>query len=338
MFKVKVLRGEDTKKVLTMGKVIDTVEEVYRAKSLGDTTVFPLVFHEFDPGRADMDIKSGWVKSSGVYGLKSVSWFKDNIKKGIPALIGMIMIFDDKTGEPIGILDGSHITGMRTGAAGAIGAKFLARRDSENLLIVGTGHVALFQVAAMLKSFKNLDRVFVYAPTEYKHSETFIDSIGGKLEKDFGITHVKPVFEPVKNLEKAVGNSDIIITATPSKMPLIDSKWVKEGTHFSCIGADMKGKEEIDPNIFSSARVFTDDTRQCIEVGEIEIPVAEGILPKQNIAGEIGEVITERIKGRERVDQITVFDATGTALLDLLTGLLALKEAEKHKIGQTIDI
>ena len=100
----------------------------------------------------------------------------------------------------------------------------------------------------------------------------------------------------------------------------------------------MSGKEEIEAEIFENARVFTDDTPQCINVGEIEIPVKKGILKAEDIAGEIGEILTGKICGRENDEQITVFDATGTALLDLLTAKLALAKAEEQGLGETVNL
>ena len=100
----------------------------------------------------------------------------------------------------------------------------------------------------------------------------------------------------------------------------------------------MSGKEEIDPEIFAEARVFTDDTPQCINVGEIEIPVKKGILKEEDIAGEIGDILIGRTAGRENAEQITVFDATGTALLDLLTAKLALEKAEEKQLGQDVEL
>ena len=105
MFQLKVLSKEVTEQVLKMSEVIETVKEVYRVKASGETTVFPLVFHEFEPGAADMDIKSGWLRGSDIFGLKVVSWFGENVKKGLPALIGTIMVMDAKTGVPTGLLD-----------------------------------------------------------------------------------------------------------------------------------------------------------------------------------------------------------------------------------------
>lgn len=338
MFNIKVLKMEDTKKVLSMEKVIETVEEVYRAKSVGDTVVFPLVFHEFNPGIADMDIKSGWLKGSQIFGLKLVSWFGENPEKGLPSLVGTVLIFDANTGAPVGLLDGSHITGMRTGAAGAIGAKLLARKDSKKLLVVGAGHIATFQIAATLQCFPQLEEVMVYDAMDFPNAVRFVDAIKDKLEEDFHMKASSVKFTAVGDVQAATGQSDIIITVTPSKQPIIMKEWVKPGTHFSCIGADMSGKEEVDPEIFKDARVFTDDTPQCMNVGEIEVPVAEGILKEEDIAGEIGDILTGKADGRENDSQITVFDATGTALLDLLTGMVALEEAKKRGLGQTVEL
>ena len=338
MFKLKVLSREVTETVLKMPEVIDAVREVYRLKAEGETEVFPLVFHEFSPGKADMDIKSGWLRGSDIFGLKVVSWFGGNEEKGLPPLIGTVMVMDAATGAPLGILDGSHITGMRTGAAGAVGASLLARKDAQNLLIVGAGHVAVFQMAAALQCFPRLKKIMIYDGLRQENAESLAASMPSILKEKFGTEAQGTVFTPVTELSQAVGESDVIITVTPSRQPLIKKEWVKPGTHFSCIGADMSGKEEIDPTIFAEARVFTDDTPQCIAVGEIEIPIKTGVLKKEDVAGEIGEILTGKVEGRQNDQQITVFDATGTALLDLLTAKLALNKAEEAGLGETVEL
>lgn len=338
MFKLKVLNREVTETVLKMPEVIRTVREVYELKAQDKTEVFPLIFHEFDPGKADMDIKSGWLKGSNIFGMKVVSWFGDNPQKGLQPLIGTIMVLDSTTGAPIGLLDGSHITGIRTGAAGAIGAKALARPESKNLMVVGAGHVATFQIAATLMLFPEIERVMVYDGLSQENAEKFAASMPEVMKNEFSFDASKVAFSAVTDLPKATAASDIIITVTPSREPIIKKEWVKPGTHFSCIGSDMSGKEEIDPEIFSDARVFTDDTPQCINVGEIEIPVAKGILKEEDIAGEIGEILIGKVEGRQNDKQITIFDATGTALLDLLTAKLALTRAEEADLGETVNL
>lgn len=285
-----------------------------------------------------MDIKSGWLKGSDIFGLKVVSWFGGNAKKNLPALIGTIMIMDAKTGVPIGILDGSHITGMRTGAAGAIGAKLLAGKGSRTLMVVGAGHVATFQIAATLQLIPEIKKIMVYDGLSRENAIRFTEAMPSVMKETFDLDISGKVFEAVDDISKATGESDIIITVTPSHDPVIKKEWVKPGTHFSCIGADMVGKEEIDPEIFGDARVFTDDTPQCIHVGEIEIPITKGILKRDEIAGEIGEILIGKTEGRQNETQITVFDATGTALLDLLTAKLALSEAENQGLGETVKL
>ncbi|HKL11098.1 MAG TPA: ornithine cyclodeaminase family protein, partial [Clostridia bacterium] len=132
--------------------------------------------------------------------------------------------------------------------------------------------------------------------------------------------------------------SDIIITATPSREPMILREWVKPGTHISCIGADMSGKQEIDEKIYETARVFVDDWGQASSVGETETALSKGIVSLAEPLPEIGEVIAGKIAGRAKDDDITVFDSTGIALQDLMVSKLALDMAESLGIGDTIDL
>ena len=339
MFEITVLNQAETVRLLKMPDVINVVKDVYKMKASDGTVVFPLVFHEFEPGVSDMDIKSGWLKAGGIWGMKVVSWFGENPKKDLPALVGTVLVFDDKTGAPIGILDGAHITGMRTGAAGALGAKYLARPNAETLLLVGAGHAAFFQVAAVLALLPNIKQMLIYDGLSFENAQKFASGLPDKLHKSFGFeTAGKVSFTAVEDIAAATGQSDIIITVTPAKAPIIKKEWVKPGTHFSCIGADMADKEEIDPALFAGARVFADDIPQCVNVGELEIPIATGVIQKENIAGEIGEVILGKTPGRQNDEQITIFDATGTALLDLLTAHLALKAAKAAGVGSTINL
>jgi ornithine cyclodeaminase/alanine dehydrogenase len=337
MFNIKVLCKEETEKILDMSDVISVVEAAYSQKADKNATIFDWVFHEFNPGIADMDIKSGWLKNNGLYGMKLVSFFSENKKKNLPEIIGVIMVFDDKTGVPIGLLDGSHITGMRTGAAGAIGAKYLAKKKSETLLMVGTGHIAKFEIGATLIAVPSVNKVIIYDPRSEESAIRLASNLKNILIDEFKIDRdIEVVVD--KKLEESVKMSDIIITATPSREPMIKRNWVKPGTHFSCIGADMPGKVEIDPKILCEARVFVDDLNQCSNIGEIETAIKEGILKQEDVAGEIGDIINGKVPGRENDQQITVFDATGTALLDIITAQLALEKAKQKNVGVNVNL
>ncbi|WP_418302150.1 ornithine cyclodeaminase family protein [Lysinibacillus fusiformis] len=337
MFEIRILSKEDVKKLISMQQVIEVVESVYKAKSDGLTDVWPTVFYEFNRGKADLDIKSGYLKSKQLFGHKTVTWFGDNTEKGIPTLIGMIAVFDAETGMPIGMTDAAYITGMRTGAAGALGAKYLARKDAENLLIVGAGNQAIFQIAAILTTIPTIKKVRV-ASQQLANAKSFVEGISQQLKHQFSINVDNIKFEAVDDLEQAVNDSHIIITVTPSRNPIIKKEWLQKGTHISCIGADMEGKQEIDPEILPSSLIFVDDMMHCKEVGEIEIPLKQGIINETNIIGELGDLIVGKVKGRTSNDQITIFDATGMALLDIATADMALKEAEKNKLGSKTNI
>lgn len=336
MVKIQVLSREDVAGTLKMSQVIDVVESVYRAKSEGSTAVWPTVFYDFEPGISDLDIKSGYLKSKKLYGHKTVSCFGTNLEKNLPALFGMIAVFDAETGQPIGITDAAYITGLRTGAAGALGAKYLARPDSRNLLIVGAGNQAAFQIAAVLTAMPGVRNIQI-AALEPAEAEHFVSGIRSRLAAEFGIRREDVDFKAVKHMEAAVKESDIIITVTPSRRPMILKEWVREGTHFSCIGADMEGKHEIDSQIMASAKIFVDDKAHCMQVGEIEIPLKEGVISEADIVGELGDLILGKVTGRQTAEDITVFDATGMALLDIAAAEAALRQADKENIGAKVD-
>jgi ornithine cyclodeaminase/alanine dehydrogenase len=351
MNKIRILNQEQTETVLDMKTVIEDIEKVYSMKSQKAGELFPLVFHEFEPGVADMDIKSGLLEDAGVFGLKLVSWFGNNSKKKLPPLIGTVMVFDLETGIPLGLLSAGHLTGMRTGAAGAIGAKYLAKKSSENLLVVGAGHQAAYQVAASLIALDNIRKVRIIDPVNHDNAKKFVSTIKSKLISGF-LSKYEPgsdehkiiskkfnvLFEAASDIKLAVENSDVVITVTPSRKPLIHSEWVKEGTHFSCVGADMDGKQEIDENILARAKIFVDDMIQATEVGECEIQLKKGVITKASIIGEIGELICGDKTGRVSESDITIFDTTGIALQDLMVANRAIKLAEEKNIGTIVDL
>lgn len=340
MIKIYALSREQIKQVLVMDQVIQGVEEVYRLKSQDETAVWPHVSYDFVAEQAVMDIKSGFVNGRlQLHGLKMLNSFPHNVEKDLPTFNGMMMLFDSGTGIPLGVMDASYITCMRTGAAGALGAKMLAREDSQNLLILGTGNQAVYQLAATLLLLPKIKTVRVANPRDIEKARKFVSGIVDRLKEEFDIEVSSNIrFEVVENLRESVENSDVIITVTRSKSPIIEKDWVKQGTHFSCVGADMEEKEEIDPEIFRDARIFVDDKQQCIQVGELEIPVKQGIIKESEIAGEIGDLLEGKIKGRTSNEEITIYDTTGIALLDLITAKVAIDLAKERNLGTFIEI
>ena len=337
MNEIRVLNNEVVMANLNMADAISAVEQAYSLNSNKEVNLFTTVFYDFEVGKSDLDIKSGTIDKAGIFGFKLTTLFGDNPKIGLEPLIGTMMIYDRATGCPIALLNASHITGMRTGAAGGIGVKYLARKDSENLLLVGCGGQAPFQLAATLSLMENIKKVSIFDPISYENAADFSGKIKNMMEQKF-LSKFNAEYIPVSDVEKATREADVIITITPSRKPIIMKEWVKRGTHLTCIGADMEGKQEIDENLFQVAGVFTDDIEKTSKVGEMETAIKKGIFKKEDIVCEIGDVIQKKNAGRLSYDEITIFDASGLAALDLLSAKILLDKAAKLDLGTIIKL
>ena len=337
MTEMTVLNGAVIEELLTIPMAVEAVEQAYLEKSKGDAALWPMVFHEFDPGHADLDIKSGNLDGLGFYGLKVVSWFGGNPDKGLPALYGTSLLFDLATGAPKALLNAGPITDFRTGAAGAIGAKYLARPDAETLLMAGTGALAPYLIATALYLLPQIKTVYVTNPHHPAQSTAACKTIVPQVEKLLSVCggcHAAIIAAP--DLEEAVEQSDVILTATPAHEPFLKAEWVQPGTHISCVGADMTGKQEVESALFAIAKVFGDDTAQCLSVGECEIPYKTGVFSGELC--EIGSVISGAASGRTSASDITIFDSTGIALQDIATAATLLHAAQKAGKGQAVTL
>ena len=335
MTEMTILNGAAIKELLTIPMAVEAVEQAYLEKSRGDAALWPMVFHEFDPGHADLDIKSGDLGGLGFYGLKVVSWFGGNPGKGLPALYGTSLLFDLATGAPKALLNAGPITDFRTGAAGAVGAKYLARPDADTLLMAGTGALAPYLIAAALYLLPQIRTVYVTNPHHPERSASACEAIAPQVEallSSCGGCHAAITAAP--DLEYAVRHSGVILTATPAREPFLKAEWVQPGTHISCVGADMTGKQEVESALFSAARVFGDDAAQCLSVGECEIPYKTGVFSGELC--EIGSVISGATAGRTSASDITIFDSTGIALQDIAAAAALLHTAQETGRGQTI--
>ena len=337
MSKIKVLNESDINKIINLELAVNAVEEAYKQKSNNKGNVWPLVFYEYEHNVFDLDIRSGNLKDSGAYGLKIISYNENNPQNGLSKVNATALVCNDKTGEPLAILNAAPITSYRTGAAAAIGAKYLARKDSKNLLIVGTGNIAKYSTAATLYLMPSIENVYLYNPKRVLDNNELLifknDII--RLLKESN-KELMSNFCIVNDISQITNISDIIITTTPSDKALIDDSWVKPGTHFSCMGACMIGKQEIDEKIFTRSRIFADDESQCLKQGEAQYAYNNKLISKFD--GEIGDVILNKTKGRINDNDITVFDSTGLFLQDLATSIELINESNNKKIGVEIEL
>lgn len=335
MSEIRIISAAEVERLFTVKMALEAVEKAYTAKEGGSGSVWPMVFHGFETGVADLDIKSGDL--DGVFGLKLVSWFGENPSRGLPELYGTLLLCARESGAPLALMNAGGITGLRTGAAAAVGAKYLARPDSKRLLMVGCGAQSPYLVAATLCAMPGIESVVLANPHNPSKAVKKLPATREKVTALLAGSGAERSFEftATDSLEAAVREADIILTATPAREPMIKAEWVQPGTHLSCIGADISGKQEIDSAVFAAARAFGDDRAQCFAVGECEIPHRDGILTELT---EIGAVMLGKAPGRLTSDDVTVFDSTGIALQDLASAAVILERAEAIVVGTVVTL
>lgn len=340
MTQIRVLSAEDISKVLTVTDAIAAVEDAYRQKAEGEGTAWPMVYEQFEPGVSDMDIRSGELSASGLFGLKLTAWFSRNPSKGLPEIYGTTLLCDDTTGAPLALLNASAITGLRTGAAAALGVKWLARKGTSRLLVVGAGHMSTYMVAATLAACPSIDHVEVWDPRKEEAPESRVDLMRGEVASILGAAGMKRGYEivAVADGKAAAEAADAIITITPATDPVVLLDWVQPGTHISAVGADMEGKQELASDLVAAARVYVDDREQSVASGELEVPVKQGVITPGHIVAELGELIAGKAEGRTSDRQITVFDTSGIAVQDLAASRMAYDRAVERGLGTTVEL
>lgn len=324
MKKTLLLKKGDIEDLVDMNDILQVVEEAFKEYALGRVQMPPKSYLFFTGG--DLRIMPSYLEVSGVAGVKCVNSHPNNpTKYSLPTVMAIIELVDPEDGFPLTIMDGTWVTDMRTGAAGGISAKYLARPDSKKLGIIGAGRQAYTQLMA-IKSVLDIEEVGVYCRTPSTREE-----FAKKTSKEYGIDVI-----PASTAKEAVKDKDIIVTATPSTKPIIRLEWTPPGVHICAIGADAPGKQELDPKILIKGRVFVDSWEQASHSGEINVPLNEGILSEDDISGTLGQVIIGKVPGRIKDDEITIFDSTGLSVQDMATASLVYERALKEKRGVKI--
>ncbi len=330
--KVLLLTEREVVPLLRMREVMEAVETAFKEKALGRAQMPAKPYLFYAKYNGDLRTMPSYLEELDVSAVKVVNVHPDNPKKHkLPTVMATIVLIDPKTGAPTAIMGGTHITAMRTGAAGGVAAKYLARKESKVVGLVGAGTQARTQLMALISLYGEFEEVRVWSPSR-KSREAYV----ADMEPKFGdlITEIVPV----EDVKTAVEGADIVVTTTPSRKPLVLDEWVAQGTHFNCIGADAPGKEELDPAILERAKIVVDDWEQASHSGEINVPLERGILTKVDVWAEIGEVVAGLKQGRSSSDEVTAFISTGLAVQDAVTAQLAYKKALEKKIGQLIEL
>jgi alanine dehydrogenase len=332
-----IIKRPEVEEVFDMKDYISTIEKAFRLYGEGKAQMPSKVYLTFDKG--DLRCMPAYLPSMKAAGVKNVNVHAGN--KDLPAVMATITLIDPDTGFPIAIMDGTHITKMRTGAAGAVAARYLSREDSKVAGFVGAGVQAETQLEALLIVRPELARIIAY-----DINEANMKNFARDTKNRYGLD-----VEWAGSVEEAVKNADIVITTTPVrrpivkaeyvrpgthinaigadapdkqeldtkilKQPIVKAEYVRPGTHINAIGADAPDKQELDTKILKQARIVIDNWEQASHGGEINVALAKKLVSREDIYAELGEIVTGKKRGRESSEQIIIFDSTGLAIQDV---------------------
>ncbi len=324
--KLRILRASDLNGTLDMRDVLPLIEQAFFERGMGRTEMPPKSYLHFPSHEGVLLIMPGSLPQMDEAAVKLINVHTRNpVDHGLPTLIATIVLISPDTGEPVCIMDGTYVTGMRTGAVSGVATKLLARKASRVLGIVGAGFQGPFQLEAVRHSMP-VEEVLVtdLVPERARNL--------AQMAEGFGLAA-----RACETVEEVVRGCDVLVTATPSDRPIVRDEWVREGMHINCVGTYAKGKQEIDPAILKRSIVVVDDWTQASHAGEINVPVSRNEFDRSGVYAELPEVAAGLKPGRTDDRDITVFDTTGLAIQDVVTAWKAFEVAERENLGSVID-
>ena len=312
------INHKEARDLLDMSETIAVVEQAFKDWAEGRGSMPAKAYLLLDQG----DFRAMPAALPGAAGMKWVSVYPGNPSHRLPTVIAIMIFNDPQTGYPLAVMDATETTAYRTAAAAAIASKYLARRDSHTLGIIGAGRQAYTQVQAHMLMFDlKLIKVFDLSG---EATERLIKAFPQYLIKECSL--------------KETAASDIVCTLTPTREPYLKREWIVPGTHINAVGADAEGKEELEPSILKEAMVVVDDLRQASAAGEINVPVAKKLFSVYEVYGTLADIVVGRKPGRTDGDTITIFDSTGVAIEDVAVAKLVYEKALKRGNNISVDM
>jgi len=297
--------------------LIAAMEQAFVGYSDGRAVIPPVGELNFEQPPGDVHLKYGYLKGGEHYVIKVASGFYDNPKRGLSSSNGLMLLFNQHTGEPVAILlDEGKLTDLRTAAAGAVAAKHLGPQQVRGVGIVGAGIQARMQLEA-LEPITSCRKAWVWARREQAAAD-YARELG---ERGWSI-------QVAADIPSLLAASNLVVTTTPSTLPLVLGAHVQPGTHITAMGSDTEHKRELDTALLMRAdRVVADSRSQCAVRGEIARAADEGFDASSIV--ELGDVVAGTAPGRTFEEQITVVDLTGVAVQDL-----AIAEAVARRLAR----
>lgn len=309
-------------------EALAAVEDGFTRLAGGKASMPPIMRVDVPEHNGEVDIKTAYLQGLDSFAVKMSSGFFDNDKLGLPSLGGLMILLSAKIGFPQALLlDNGYLTDVRTGAAGAIAAKYLAKARLNTAGVIGAGAQARFQMRA-LKLVRNFNRLLVYSRTAEK-----VDRYIREMTPELGVEIIK-----AGSAEAVVRGSELVVTTTPAKQPYLKAEWLHPGLHITAIGSDAEEKQELYAGALGRADLLVCDRKsQAFRLGELHHALAAGVISENDPITELGEITAGRSPGRQNDEQITICDLTGTGVQDTAIALLAYQKAQKAGLGMPIE-
>jgi len=321
-----LLTGQDVRSLLSLDECIMAVEGAFRLYGEGKTAAPGILgIHAREGG---FHIKAGLLQLGRNYFAAKVNAnFPGNgTRLGLPTIQGVIVLSDAENGRPLAVMDSMEITSLRTGAATAVAAKHLARKNSRVATICGCGNQGRIQLRALVNVLR-LEKAYAYDMLGERASR-FANELSAALRIEV---------TAVTDLSHAVRQSDVCITCTPSRRYFLQRQDVRPGTFIAAIGADNPEKQELEPALMADSKIVVDMLEQCATMGDLHHALQAGLVTIADVYAELGEIVAGKKLGRESVDEIIVFDSTGMALQDVAAAASVYEKAMRERCGITLD-
>ncbi len=323
----RILKRSDVSALLTVEDCIVAVEEALRSHARGES-IPPGVLSAHVDGGAFHIKAAGLSGNTSHYAAKLNGNFYANTERfGLPRIQGLILLCDAGNGTPLAVMDSTEITGIRTAAATAVAARHLSREDSKTLTICGCGLQGRFHLTA-LRSVRQIEKVLLFDV-----DPLVAEDLAAHLSGQPGIEAFA-----IRDLSEATRQSDLCVTCTPSRQPLLRVEDVPPGSFVAAVGADSEEKQELAPELLSTAKVVVDHMEQCATIGDLHHALEADLLSRTDVHGELHEVVGGLKPGRTSAEEIFVFDSTGVALEDVAAAALVYHRAVAADVGPVIEL
>jgi ornithine cyclodeaminase len=325
--RVLVLRESEIRSLIGPAQALSAVRDAFVRLARGAATLPGVIGLDIPPHQGEVHVKGAWLHGAPFFSVKLAAGFYANEARGLPTSSGLILVCDATTGFLRALLlDNAYLTELRTGAAGALAAELLARRDAREAALLGAGSQARYQLEALL-GVRSLSRVRVWSRSAERAS-----ACAAELQQRFGLEVVA-----AKSAREAVAGSAVVVTVTPAREPILRAEWVAPGTHVTAVGSDGPDKQELDVELLARAdKVVADRLDQCLRLGEIHHAVAAGRFSPQALHAELGEIAAGLKPGRTSDAEITVADLTGVGVQDAAVASFVVEEATRRGLGESL--